>query len=89
MQSEVSKKLRSDQYRLQTGKMILTRAKKFKAQVADLVGEVYAYKAALIAKNIYSNININNLVDAKYDEIYKALNIKLDLEFPCNVEAKK
>ena len=89
VQAEVSKNLRIDQYRLQTGKMILTRAKKFKAEAADLVGEVLDYKNKLIAKNIYSNIDINNLVDAKYDELYKALNIKLDLEFPCNVEAKK
>ena len=89
IQSEVAKKLRRDQYRLQPAKMILSRAKAVRERSALIIEELIAYKATLVDAGIYTNVDINNLIDSKYDELYKTMNNKLDLEFPCNEEAKK
>ena len=89
IQSDVAKNLRRNQYRLLPSQMILARTKAYKLKAADIISEVKKYKDELVKANVYSNIDINDLVDSKYDELYKALNKKLDLEFPCNDEAKK
>ena len=89
VQSSVAAKLRRDEYRLRPAKMILSRADTMKKRSADLIIEIQAYKAQLSKKGIYSNNDINDLVDLKYDELYKTMNARLDLEFPCNEESKK
>ena len=89
VQSSVATKLRRDEYRLRPAKMILSRADTMKKRSADLIIEIQAYKAQLSKKGVYSNNDINDLVDLKYDELYKTMNARLDLEFPCNEESKK
>ena len=89
VQSSVAAKLRRDEYRLRPAKMILSRADTMKKRSADLIIEIQAYKAQLSKKGVYSNNDINDLVDLKYDELYKTMNARLDLEFPCNEESKK
>ena len=81
--------MRRDQYRLQPAKMILSRAKAVRERSALIIEELIAYKTTLVDAGIYTNVDINNLIDSKYDELYKTMNNKLDLEFPCNEEAKK
>ena len=82
-------KLRRNQYRLRPAKMILSLAETMRKRCADLIIEIQAYKAQLSKKGMYSNNDINDLVDLKIDELYKTINARLDLEFPCNEESKK
>ena len=89
IQSSVAAKLRRDQFRLQPAKMILARAKQMRTMSAEIIAIIKAYKASLITAGTYSNDDINKLVDSKYDEAYKDMNDKLDIEYPCNEEAKK
>ena len=89
IQSSVAAKLRRDQFRLQPAKMILARAKQMRTMSAEIIAIIKAYKASLITAGTYSNEDINKLVDSKYDEVYKDMNDKLDIEYPCNEEAKK
>ena len=89
IQTTVAKKLRSDQYKLQPAKMILARATKMRAMSYTIVSVIQDYKKALVDLKIYSNDDINKLVDLKYDLLYKDMENKLDIEYPCNEEAKK
>ena len=89
MQAEVAKKLKRDQYRLQPAKMILTRAKALKERSSFIITSIQQYKRELVDLGTYSNNDINDLVDSKHNQLYKDMNDKLDLEFPCNEEAKK
>ena len=89
IQSSVAAKLRRDQFRLQPAKMILARATKMRTMSAEIIAIIKAYKASLITAGTYSSDDINKLVDSKYNEVYKDMNDKLDIEYPCNEEAKK
>ena len=89
IQTTVARKLRNDQYKLQPAKMILARATKMRAMSSNLVSVIQDYKQALVDTKIYSNDDINKLVDLKYELLYKDMENKLDIEYPCNDEAKK
>ena len=85
----VARKLRSDQYKLQPAKMILARSTKMRAMSSNIVSVIQDYKQALVDTKIYSNDDINKLVDLKYVLLYKDIKNKLDIDDPCNDEAKK
>ena len=70
--------------------MILGRAAVMKKRSAQIIEDIIKCKVSLIVPPYYyTNDDINKLVDSRYEQLYKEMNDKLDVEFQCNKEAKK